>query len=63
MSRFENSLNMRDGGSKVSFFRDIHTSIDIFTSMRPITTKIGRQVHLDEFITDEVITIRSRDFG
>ena len=44
---------MADRGSKFSFFEDIHVKIDIgigiSISLRPMPTKFGKQVHLEEF--------------
>ena len=38
---------MADRGSEFSFFRGIR--IDVFISVWPMTTNVGRQVHLEEF--------------
>ena len=43
---------MADQGGEFSFFQDIHVRIDIRSdisiSIRPITTKFGKQVHLQD---------------
>ena len=43
---------MVDPASEISFFRSNHAriniGIDMSISMRPMTTKFGRQVHLEE---------------
>ena len=44
---------MADQGSEFSFVRSVHVRIniriDISISIRPITSKFGKQVHLEEF--------------
>ena len=43
---------MADQGREFSFFQDIHVRIDIRSdisiSIRPMTTKCGKQVHLQD---------------
>ena len=43
---------MADRGSEFNFFHDIHVRIDIridiTISIRPMTTKFGKQVHLQD---------------
>ena len=43
---------MADQGGEFSFFQDIHVRIDIRSdisiSIRPMTTKFGKQVHLQD---------------
>ena len=49
-----NRVNMSDQGGECSFFEDIHVRTDIgkniSISIRPMTTKFGKQVHLRKFI-------------
>ena len=48
-SWFWKSLNVADWGSEFSFFQAIHVTIDIIDisiSIRPMTIKFGKQVHI-----------------
>ena len=51
-SWFWKFLNMADQGSEFSFFWSTHVRIDIridiSISIRPVTTKVDKQVHLEE---------------
>ena len=50
---------MTGRGGEFSFFQGIHIKIDIkiniSISIRPMTTKFGRQLHLQEFIQMRLI--------
>ena len=39
---------MADRGGEFSFFQSILVRIDISISIRPMTTKFGKQVHLQD---------------
>ena len=39
---------MADGGGEFNFFLDIHVGIDISISVRPMISKYGKQVHLQD---------------
>ena len=39
---------MADRGGEFSFFQGIHVRIDISISVRPMITKFGKQVHLQD---------------
>ena len=49
-SWFLNSFKIVDGGGEFSFFQSIYVRTDIITdssiSVRPMTTKFGKQIHL-----------------
>ena len=40
---------MTDRGGEFNFFQGIHVRIDIPISIRPMITKFGKQVHLQDF--------------
>ena len=59
---------MKDRGGEFSLFRGIHVRTDISISIRPMTTKFGKQVHLEKFTqmtnqpgANDVIRLRSHD--
>ena len=50
---------MADQGGALGFFHGIHArtdiTIDIFTSIRPMTTKFGKQVHVGKLTQMKLI--------
>ena len=58
-SWFRKSVNMADQGGALSFFQSIHArtdiTIDIFISIRPMTAKFGKQVHVGELTQMKLI--------
>ena len=66
-SWFWKSLNMVDWGCEFSFFQGIHVGsdirIDISISRRPMATKFGKHIHLEELtqmrLIKEVLVISS----
>ena len=50
---------MADQGGALSFFQSIHArtdiTIDIFISVRPMTAKFGKQVHVGELTQMKLI--------